>query len=154
MSDASNRTLVMTRTFHAARELVFKAWTERNHVDHWWGPTGFRNETLQMDVRPGGQWRYIMHGPDGVDYPNRVVYHEVVAPERLVYSHSSDIDNDPDAFQVTVTFSQQGDQTVLTMHFVFTTAAQRQAVVQYGAVEGGQQTLGRLAAYLTTNLIQ
>lgn len=107
-----------------------------------------------MDVRPGGMWRYIMHGPDGVDYPNRVVYHEVIAPARLVYTHGSDIDNDPAAFQVTVTFIQQGDQTVLTMHSVFATAAQRQAVVQYGAVEGGQQTLGRLAAYLTTNLIQ
>ena len=154
MSDTSNRTLVMTRTFNAPRELVFKAWTERNHVDQWWEPTGLCNATMEMDMRPGGMWRYIMHGPDGVDYPNRVVYYEVVAPERLVYTHSSDIDNDAAAFQVTVTFSQQGDQTVLTMHFVFTTAAQRQAVVQYGAVEGGQQTLERLAAYLTSNLIQ
>lgn len=154
MSDTSNRELVMTRTFNAARELVFKAWTERSHVDQWWGPTGFRNETLEMDVRPGGRWRYIMHGPDGVDYPNRVIYHEIVAPERLVYSHGNDLDDDPAAFHVTVTFVTQDDQTYLTMHILFATADQRQAAIGYGAVEGGQQTLGRLAAYLTTNLIQ
>lgn len=153
MNDTSARELVMTRSFDAPRELVFKAWTEQAHVDHWWGPTGFRNETLEMDVRPGGQWRYIMHGPDGVDYPNRVVYNEVIPPERLVYTHDSDIDNDPAAFQVTVTFAVQGNQTYLTMHMVFATAAQRQEAIGYGAVEGGQQTLGRLAVYLTTNLL-
>lgn len=154
MSETSDRELVMTRIFDAPRELVFKAWTEREHIDQWWGPTGFRNETLAMEVRPGGMWRYIMHGPDGVDYPNRVVYSEVVAPERLVYRHGSDIDNDPAAFQVTVTFAAQGNQTHLTMRMVFTTVAQRQEVIRYGAVEGGQQTLGRLAAYLATNLLQ
>lgn len=149
MSQASDRELVLTRRFDAPRELVFKVWTEQAHIDPWWGPTGFRNETLEMEVRPGGCWRYIMHGPDGVDYPNRVVYSEVVPPERLVYTHGSDIDNDPAAFQVTVTFAVAGTGTLLTMRTVFGTVAQRQQVIQYGAIEGGQQTLGRLAVYLT-----
>jgi len=148
MNATPDRELVMTRTFAAPRELVFQAWTQVGHIDHWWGPTGFRNETLEMAVRPGGCWRYIMHGPDGVDYPNRVVYHEIVPPERLVYRHGNDLDDDPTAFQVTVTFAPQGRGTLLTMHMLFPTAAQQQEAIGYGAIEGGQQTLGRLAAYL------
>ncbi|MBX3013718.1 MAG: SRPBCC family protein [Caldilineaceae bacterium] len=148
MNTTSNRELVMSRVFAAAPELVWLAWTSATHIDQWWGPDGFRNETLAMEVRPGGMWRYIMHGPDGVDYPNRVIYHEVVALERLVYHHGNDIDDDPTAFHVTVTFVPQGNETLLTMHMRFPTAAQRQEAIGYGAIEGGQQTLGRLAAYL------
>lgn len=144
----AQRGLVMMRTFDAPRELVFQAWTDARHVDHWWGPNGFRNETFEMDVRPGGRWRYVMHGPDGADYGNRVVYHEVVVPERLVYTHGSDIDDDPDAFAVTVTFEAQGSQTQVTMRSLFPNTERRDAVVAFGAVEGGKQTLARLAEYL------
>lgn len=145
---SADRQIVLQRTFAAPRELVFKVWTDPNHVDQWWGPTGFRNETFVMDVRPGGMWRYMMHGPDGTDYPNRIVYREVVAPERLVYRHGSDIDNDPDAFDVTVTFDAQGEQTLVTLRSLFATVEQRQATMRFGAIEGGQQTLARLAEYL------
>ena len=142
--DLAERELVLSRTFDAPPELVFKVWTEPNHIDLWWGPSGFRNETFEMDVRPGGRWRYMMHGPDGTDYPNRIVYHEVTPPERLVYTHSSDIENDPDAFHVMVTFVAHEGKTELTMRSRFPTAAQRQAVIAFGAIEGGKQTLSRL----------
>jgi uncharacterized protein YndB with AHSA1/START domain len=145
----AEREIIMTRIFNAPRELVFKAWTDPQHVDNWWGPTGFQNETCEMDVRPGGVWRYVMHGPDGVDYDNKIVYAEVVQPERLVYTHGSSVEDDPAAFHVTVTFDQQGDKTLLTMRPLFATAAQRDAIVAFGAVELGQQSLGRLAEYIT-----
>ena len=151
-SATAAREIVMTRLFDAPRELVFKAWTDPKQVDQWWGPNGFRNETIEMDFRPGGMWRYVMHGPDGTDYDNRIVYHEVVAPQRLVYTHGRDMDNDPAAFEVTVTFEVQGNKTLLTMRSLFATIEQHEATVAFGAVEGGKQTLARLAEYINNEV--
>ena len=144
----AEREIVLTRTFAAPRELVFNAWTDPAHIDQWWGPNGCRNETFEMDVRPGGMWRYVMHAPDGTDYDNRSVYHEVVAPERLVYTLGSDMENDPAAFHVTVTFVALGNETQLTIRMRFATAAQRAAKAAFGAIELGQQTLARFAEHL------
>ncbi len=146
--DLANRKLIVQRTFFGPIDLVWRAWTDPQQIDHWWGPTGFRNETLTIAIRPGGVWRYIMHDPDGTDYDNRTIYREVVAPERLVYRHGRDMDDDPDAFDVTVTFEAQGNQTKLTMRIRFATAEQYAANLAFGAVEGGNQTLTRLAEYL------
>jgi uncharacterized protein YndB with AHSA1/START domain len=128
---------------------VFEVWTNPNHTAQWWGPNGFTNTIHEMDVRPGGVWRFIMHGPDGVDYPNKIVYKEVVKPERLVYSHGGDTENDPGQFQVTVTFDNQGNKSELTMRSLFVSKEERDKVVrEYGAIEGGNQTLTRLEEYL------
>jgi uncharacterized protein YndB with AHSA1/START domain len=146
---ASDREIVFTRVFDAPRELVFSAWSDPQHVAHWWGPNGFTLTTFEMSVKPGGVWRFIMHGPDGADYPNRIVFDEIVKPERLVYSHGGGKPGDSVDFQVTVTFAAQGKQTRLTMRMVFPSAAERDRVVkEYGAIEGGKQTLARLADYL------
>ena len=67
----SDREIVTTRVFDAPRELVFKAWTDPDHLAKWWGPKGFTNTFQEFDMRPGGVWRFIMHGPDGVDYKNK-----------------------------------------------------------------------------------
>jgi uncharacterized protein YndB with AHSA1/START domain len=144
----TDREIVLTRTFDAPRDLVFQAWTDPAHIDQWWGPNGYRNETYEMDVRPGGMWRYVMHAPDGTDYDNRSVYHEVVAPERLVYTQGSDVEADPSAFHVTVTFEPLGNKTRLTIRMRFATAEQRAATVAFGAIELGQQTLARFAEHL------
>jgi len=148
-----DREIVFTRDFDAPRALVFQAWTDIRHVGHWWGPKGFTTTTHEMDVRPGGVWRFIMHGPDGVDYPNRITYEEVVAPERLVYAHTGDGESDDARFRVTVTFAEsrttRGPQTRIVMRMLFETAAERDRVVtQYGAIEGANQTLDRLAQHL------
>lgn len=148
-SGTSDREIVLTRILNAPRELVFKAWTDPRHIIKWWGPDGFTNTIHEMNVKPGGVWRYIMHGPDGVDYPNKVVYSEVVKPERLVYVHGSDIENDPAQFHVTVTFEEYNGQTKLTMRSIFPSAAARDRVVNvYHAIEGGQQTLNHLEEHL------
>ena len=94
-----------------------------------------------------------MHGPDGVDYDNYILYSEVVRPERLVFLHGSgpDVENDPHGFHVVVTFEERGGGTSLTMRSLFATAEQRRMVVeQFGAIEGGNQTLDRLGEYVAT----
>jgi uncharacterized protein YndB with AHSA1/START domain len=141
-------TIVITRTVDAPRELVWIAWTDPRHIAHWWGPNGFRNTIHAMDVKPGGVWRFIMHGPDGTDYPNKIVYREVVRPERLVYDHSGDEEGDIHSFRATVTLSERNGKTEIVMASTFPSIAARDAVLKFGALDGGCQTLDRLAAYL------
>jgi uncharacterized protein YndB with AHSA1/START domain len=144
----SDRELVFSRVFDAPRGLVFKAWTDPQHVAQWFGPNGFTTTIHEMDVRPGGAWRFIMHGPDGVDYDNRIVFVEVVEPERLVYIHGSGQEDDQ-GFEVTVTFADENAKTRLTMRQLYATAAAREYVArEYHAVEMGNQTLDRLAEHL------
>jgi len=147
-SSSADREIVITRIINAPRDLVFAAWVDPKHVDKWMGPTGYTTVTQSMDVRPGGMWRFTMSGPQGV-FPSRVTYVEVVKPSRLVYKHGADKDDDPEAFDVTVTFEDLGDKTHITMHSVMPTAAQREMVVkEFKAIEGGYQTLERLAQHV------
>ncbi len=150
IEDTSDREIIISRVFDAPRELVWEAWTDPKHVVHWWGPNGFTTTVQEMDVRPGGVWKHVMHGPDGTDYPNKSVFVEVVKPERIVYSHGGGKKGGPGAqFQATWTFVEQGDKTQVTGRMVFKSAADRDQVVkEYGAIEGGKQTLQRLAEYL------
>jgi uncharacterized protein YndB with AHSA1/START domain len=147
-TEASNREIVIERIVDAPRELVWRAWTEADQIAKWWGPDGFTTTIHEMHVRVGGVWRFIMHGPDGTDYPNRIVYREIVKPERLVYDHSDDKGNDH--FQSTVTFETAGNRTKVTLRAVFETAQARAAAIKFGAVEGGKQTLARLDQHLAT----
>ncbi|MDP9119795.1 MAG: SRPBCC family protein [Acidobacteriota bacterium] len=143
-SEAAGREIVMTRIFDAPRDLVFEAWTDPRHVAQWWGPKGFTSTIDEMDVRPGGVWRLVLHGPDGVDYRNKIVFVEIVKPERLVYSHVSS-----PRFEMTVNFAEEGGKTRLTARMVFESAALRAKVAQkFGAVEGLYETLERLAEHL------
>ncbi len=149
-SNTADREITTSRVFDATRELVWKVWTDPNHIGNWWGPNGFTNTIETMEVKPGGIWKLIMHGPDGTDYPNRITYIEVVKPERLVYKHGSDLEDHPGDFHVTVTFEEENGKTKLTMLSLFKTSAARDEVVEkYGAIEGMNQTLNRLGDYLT-----
>jgi uncharacterized protein YndB with AHSA1/START domain len=138
-----DREIVATRVFKAPRELVFEVWTDPMHIAKWWGPNGFTLTIHEMDVRPGGVWQFVMHGPDGVDYQNKNVYIEVVKPERIVFSHVS-----PPNFQMTATFARHGEkgaETKLTVRMLFETATERDKTIEkFGAIEGLNQTLGRL----------
>ena len=151
-SDAStaDREIVIERTVNAPRELVWQAWTEADQIRQWWGPNGFTTTIHAMDVRVGGVWRFIMHGPDGTDYPNKVVYREIVKPERLVYDHTDDRDPPSHQFQTTVTFAAQGRKTMVTLRALFANAEARAASVKFGAIEGGAQTLARLDQHVAT----
>nr|WP_201033224.1 SRPBCC family protein [Leptospira noguchii] len=148
-TSTSDREIRATRIFDAPRDLVFRMWTEPEHVIHWWGPKGFTNTFETMDVRPGGIWKFIMHGPDGTDYPNLIVFLEVIRPEKLVYKHGSDMEDHPGDFHVTVLFSEQNGKTTLDMTMLFNTVQQRNETVEkYGAIEGLNQTMDRLVEYL------
>ncbi|WP_420128041.1 SRPBCC family protein [Longimicrobium sp.] len=149
-TSTADREIVLSREYDAPRELVWRAYTDPAHLPVWWGPNGFTNTVHEIDVRAGGRWRFTMHGPDGKDWPNRIVYHEVVQPERLVYLHGDDVDDDPGAFHVTVTLDDVHGRTRVTQRMLFATAAQKQGVEQFGAVELGKQTLDKLAAHLQT----
>jgi uncharacterized protein YndB with AHSA1/START domain len=142
---------VVSRVFNAPRELVFRAWSSHEHLSRWYGPDGFTITTHELAFKPGGVWRFIMHGPDGRDYPNRVVFQEIVEPQRLVYAHDDEEEGD-DAirFNTTVTFDEAGaGKTKLTMRSVFSSKQEKDRVAQeHGAVEGGLQHVGRLAEYL------
>lgn len=147
----ADRELVFERVFDAPRELVFEVWTDPKHVPNFWGPRGFRTTIFEMDVRPGGGWRYVMHGPDGRDYRNKIVFIEVVKPERLVYKHEAEKGSEPVDFEVTVTFAEQAGKTRLKLRMVFPSHEERERVVRtYGASEGAVQMLERLAEHLAT----
>jgi uncharacterized protein YndB with AHSA1/START domain len=148
---SSDRELLITRVINAPRDLVYEVWTKPEHIVNWWGPKGFTNTILEMDVRPGGVWSLIMHGPDGTDYPNRIEFIEVVKPELLVWIHGSGEKNDPGEFTSSVRFEEEGNATRLTMRMVFTSAEELEKVVrEYGAIEGNKQTMDKLEAYLRT----
>lgn len=148
-NNVSGRELSISRLINAPRELVWKVWTDPEHVKNWWGPDGFTNTIHEMNVKAGGVWRLTMHGPDGRDYPNKIVFIEVVKPERLVYRHSGDVDTEPVNFHVTVTFEKQGNKTLLSMKSVFESAAELERVVKnHGAREGMTQHVGRLEEYV------
>lgn len=148
--NTSDREIVITRVFDAPRELVWKAWTDPGQIVKWWGPNGFTTTIEVMDVRPGGAWNLIMHSPDGKDFPNRSVFLEVVEPERIVYSHGGGRKGDPEAeFEATWTFVEEEGKTRLTNRMIFASAEQRDLVANfYRAIEGGNQTLARLAELL------
>lgn len=151
VSGTADREIVVTRVFNAPRELVFQAWTDTEQISRWWGPRGFSTTTYHSDVRPGGVWRFCMHGPDGRDYQNLVTFLEVVPPERLVYKHGGAADVEPVNFEVTVTFEEEAGGTRVTMRMVFPTAEMRDEVVsKYGALEGAHDTLDRFGEHLVT----
>jgi uncharacterized protein YndB with AHSA1/START domain len=144
----SDREIVVTHTIQAPRPLVFEVYTKAEHLAHWWGPDGFTLTTRAFEFRPGGVWDFVMHGPDGADYPNWIEWREISAPERIVLIHGSRAD-DPEAFVTTVTFNARGGATEIVMRTVFNTREQRDHVVErYRALEGAKQTLGRLATYV------
>jgi uncharacterized protein YndB with AHSA1/START domain len=148
-SDSADREIVATRLFDAPRELVFEAWTNLKHIPHWWGPKGFVTTVHEMDVRPGGVWRLTMRGPDGRDYRNRIVFIDVARPERLVYKHEPEPGSEPVSFQTTVTFVERGGKTEVTVRMLFPSAQARDHVVKtYAAIDGLNQTLGRLVEHL------
>lgn len=144
---AEQRELVMTRTFDAPRSLVFEAWTERRHLEHWQGaPQGFTVTTEQADIRPGGTFRICMRSPEGVDHWLQGVYREVVAPERLVFTHTwLDADRKPGTETlVTITFADRGGKTELTLRQTGFKSDESRA----GHEGGWASTFDRLAEYL------
>jgi uncharacterized protein YndB with AHSA1/START domain len=144
----ADREIVISRVIGAPRELVFEAFTQVRHLSRWWGPEGFTTTTRSFAFRVGGEWDFVMHGPDGTDYQEWITWREIVPPERIALLHGESRD-DPNAFESVLTFEHAGEQTRIVMRTVFPTKELRdEAVEKYHAVEGGEQTLRNLAAYI------
>jgi uncharacterized protein YndB with AHSA1/START domain len=142
----ADRELVIERVFDAPRRLVFRVWTEPEHLVRWWGPHGFTLPSCRMDFRPGGAFRCLMRSPEGTDHRLRGVYREIVEPERLVFTFAWEDEEGRVGHEtlVTVTFADQGGRTKLTLHqAVFESVTARDS-----HREGWTGTLERLAAYL------
>lgn len=145
-----DRTIHITREFDAPIALVFEAFSQPEHIGKWWGPNGFSTTTKSMKFEIGGEWIFTMHGPDGTDYPNRVVYTEIKKPELLKYDHFAGYvdDGKEPHFKQTITFKEADGKTIVEMNLLFPTADLREEAAKFGAVEGGHQTLARLAEFL------
>jgi uncharacterized protein YndB with AHSA1/START domain len=145
----ADREIVISRVIDAPRELVFEAFTEVRHLSQWWGPEGFSTTTRSFEFREGGEWDFVMHGPDGTDYQEWITWTEIRPPERIALLHGESRD-DPNAFESTLAFAAHGTATRIVMRTVFPSKELRdQAVEKYHAIEGGEQTLSNLAAYVT-----
>ncbi|EQA46344.1 hypothetical protein LEP1GSC050_0167 [Leptospira broomii serovar Hurstbridge str. 5399] len=161
--------LILTRIFDAPRELVFKVWTDPKHVVKWWGPNQFTNPVCEMDLRPGGKYRFVMRSPDGVDYPVTGSYLEIVENERIVFTdlvgehptewidvmkNSIGLDKSEEANSldsiVTVTFEDYEEKkTKLTIRSRFESNMVRDGFKKTGMVEGWTQSLERFEDQLS-----
>lgn len=142
-----SKTLQVERTIAAPRELVFEAFSDPEHLDVWWGPNGFVNETHEMDFSVGGLWRYTMYGPDGKVWPNWIRYTEITAPSRIAYDHGGEM-NEPAHFSSIIQFEDIAGKTRVSLILVFPTVEARDATLEFGAVEGGNQTLAKLENFV------
>ncbi|CAG7615676.1 SRPBCC family protein [Paenibacillus allorhizosphaerae] len=134
--------IISAREYDVPRELVFRAWTEPEQLAYWWGPKGFTNTFHEFDLRPGGSWRFDMHGPDGANYPNHSVFVEIVPMERIVLDHLSG-----HQFRVTATFEELGSRTRVTFSQLFKDTKEFEQAKPYCA-KGNEQNLDRLGALL------
>ncbi|HEX6533681.1 MAG TPA: SRPBCC family protein [Gemmatimonadaceae bacterium] len=139
--------IAITRFYDAPVRLVWDAWTDPDQVAQWWGPRGFTLTTHSKDLRPGGSWKYTMHGPDGVDYPNTTRYIEVEPCARLVYDHGAH-DDRPPLFRVTVLFTEVRGGTRMDMRMTLPTPEAAEATRKHIKEVGGNSTWDRLAEYL------
>jgi uncharacterized protein YndB with AHSA1/START domain len=146
-NDASDREIGISRMLDAPVELVWEVFTRPEHIAQWWGPNGFTNTISRMEVRSGGKWDLVMHGPDGKDYKNESVFREIVKHEKIVFEHVSP------HFMATISFEARGQQTFLTWHMLFDTAEEFIRVVKtFKADEGLRQNVEKLSQYLSVQL--
>lgn len=143
VSSTANRELQIERTLNAPVDLVWEVFIQPEHIVNWWGPNGFTNTIYTMDVRPGGEWDFMMHGPDGQDYKNRAVYQDIVPFKKIVFNHFA-----PN-FTTTIEFEDKGDQTGLKWHMLFETAELFISVVKaHKADKGLEENIEKLNVYL------
>lgn len=139
----ADREIVNTRLLDVSRDLVFKAFSDPAHLARWWGPEEFTNTFAEFDFRPGGHWRFVMHGPDGTDYPNQSVFDEVVAPERIVFRHLDAVHQ----FQMTILLTEEAGKTRITWRMLHPTVEKCEQVKPF-VLQANEQNFDRLEAEL------
>ena len=148
LSPTADREIIISRLLNAPVELVWKVWTDPEHIKNWWGPDGFSNTISKMDIKPGGEWDLVMHGPDGTDYRNKSIFKEIVRHQKIVYDHISG-----PKFQATIEFEKQGDKTFLKWHMLFESKEEFiRTIKTFKADEGLKQNVTKLEAYLSSQI--
>jgi uncharacterized protein YndB with AHSA1/START domain len=143
-NDTRDRELVISKTLNAPVDLVWEAWSRPEHIANWWGPDGFTNTIFKMEFKPGGEWDFMMHGPDGTDYRNKSIFRKIILHKKIVYEHISG-----PKFMATVEFTPMGEQTEIRWQMVFNTVEEFvQTVKTFKADEGLKQNIVKLNAYL------
>ena len=142
--------LKLTRVYDAPVRVVWDAWTDTEQVAKWWGPRGFTITTHSKDLRPGGHWAYTMHGPDGTDYENKTIYHEVEDCAKLVYDHGGN-DDRPPLFRVDVSFRESAGKTTMDMTMTLASEEAARESAKFIKQVGGNSTWDRLGEYLEKN---
>ncbi|HEX8799110.1 MAG TPA: SRPBCC domain-containing protein [Terriglobales bacterium] len=141
-----DRQIVVTRLFDAPRALVFEAWTKAEHVAQWWDPSGVPLAVCEIDLRPGGAFRWVNRAPDGGEgHAFAGIYRQIVPPEKLVFTAPESLERG-----ATLVFTEEGKKTRLTMTIECGTRQERDAMLQMRVDAGTAQTLENLAAYLPT----
>ena len=143
-NNTADRELRISRVLNAPIELVWEVWTDPEHLKHWWGPDGFTNTITKMEMRKGGEWNLVMHGPDGTDYKNESIIKEIIKHKKIVYDHVSG-----PRFLATIEFEAQGNKTRIDWHMLFETKEQFiRTVKAVKADEGLKQNVSRMEQYL------
>ena len=139
----TDREIHIERVFEAPRERVFAIYTDPELIPEWWGPRGTSAIVDEMDVRPGGSWRFVIRNSDGSETGFRGTYREVVAPERIVQTF--EWEGMPGHVSVeTATFEDLGDRTRVTTTSIFHTTEERDGMLGSGMEGGLQETYARL----------
>ncbi|MFZ1726546.1 MAG: SRPBCC domain-containing protein [Albidovulum sp.] len=145
--DASDRTMVLERVINAPVATVWAAWWNPETLPRWWGPDGFSCRTHRIDLRQGGDWVFDMIGPDGTVYPNHHRYTHALPLAEIDYTLLWG-ENGPKHADATVRFTDLGGRTKVTLSMIFLNPAEYQQAKSFGAIELGQQTLAKLAAFV------
>ena len=145
----SDREVVVTRVFRAPRQVVWEAWTTPRHLTRWMlGPEGWTMPVCEVDLRPGGAWRFVWRREDGSEMSITGVYQEVAPPQRLVSTESWGAEW-PETL-TTLEFTEEGCRTTIRQHVLYPSKQARDAALQTGMKEGTAQSFQRLADYLRT----
>ncbi len=147
----SDLEIAMTRVFDAPRHLVFDAWPKPEHLKRWFGPRGWTMPVCEIDLRPGGAWRFFMRKDDGSKMGLYGEYREVVPPERRVSTEFFEgpvFDEMGGGTINTLTFEERDGKTTMTTTALYKSREARDAVMQTGMEDGAAESFDRLAELL------
>ena len=147
LAAVADRTMILQRVIRAPKKIVWGAWMNAETLPEWWGPEGFSCRTSRIDLRSGGDWVFDMIAPDGTVFPNHHRYGEVRAEDRIAYALLWG-ENGPKHADAWASFDETDGATTVTLGMIFSTEAEFQAAKGFGAVDLGQQTLGKLARFV------
>lgn len=143
MEDIKNNELKISHFFNTQIDQMWEVWTNPDHIKNWWGPTGFTNTIHKMDFQVGGEWKFTMHGPDGINYPNRSIYKEIIPFQKIVFEHFNP------HFITTVLFTPMKEKTLLHWSAIFDSEEMFEIIVKaHKADEGMNQNIEKLENYL------